>query len=293
MAMINVNRGATSLGIFSEEDVRAGLRTGRFAPTDLGWREGMTNWLPLAQFPEFTAETAGAASAESAPTTAITSSQVATETPIARTGLPWENRQERGLVNAFTETLVMVLTKPADAFQKMRTEGGLGDPLLYALIGGSLGFIVYCLLTFALQSFGGMFGGHNNPFAAMFGAGIGMVLFIILAPLFVALTVFIAAAIIHLCLMLVGGAKKSFETTFRVICFATGSAQPLLIIPFCGGLISGIWGIVVECIGLARAHETDTGRAVLAVLLPVIVCCGGALLFGVMFGVMGALSARH
>jgi hypothetical protein len=292
MAMINVNRGATSLGIFSDEDVRAGLRTGRFAPTDLGWREGMTSWQPLAQFPEFASETAGAAAAQGAPTTAITSSQVATETPIVRTGLPWENRQERGFVNAFTETLVMVLTKPVEAFQIMRTEGGFGDPLLYALIGGSLGFIVYCLLTIALQSVG-MFASRNNPFAAMFGAGIGMVFFIILAPLFVAVTVFIAAAVMHLCLMLVGGAKKSFETTFRVICFATGSAQPLLIIPFCGGLISGIWGIVVECIGLAHGHETDTGRAVLAVLLPVIVCCGGALVLGVMFGVMGALSAQH
>ena len=32
--------------------------------------------------------------------------------------------------------------------------------------------------------------------------------------------------------------------------------------------------MVVNCIGLARAHETDTGRAVLAVFLPVILCCG-------------------
>ena len=67
MAMINVNRGAESLGVFSEEDVRAGLRTGRFAPTDLGWREGMTNWQTLAQFPEF-AEAIGAA----APSTGAT-----------------------------------------------------------------------------------------------------------------------------------------------------------------------------------------------------------------------------
>ncbi len=52
MAMIHVNRGATSLGVFSEEEVREGLRTGRFAPTDIGWREGMANWQPLSQFPE-------------------------------------------------------------------------------------------------------------------------------------------------------------------------------------------------------------------------------------------------
>ena len=78
--------------------------------------------------------------------------------------------------------------------------------------------------------------------------------------------------------MLVGGAKKSYETTLRVVCFATGSTQPLLIVPFCGSFVAGIWGLIVECIGLARAHETDIGRAVLAILLPMMVCCGGAFL---------------
>jgi hypothetical protein len=38
--MIHLNRGATSLGIFSEEEIREGLRSGRFVPGDLGWREG-------------------------------------------------------------------------------------------------------------------------------------------------------------------------------------------------------------------------------------------------------------
>jgi len=52
MAMIHVNRGATSLGVFSEEEVRDGLHTGRFVLTDLGWREGMANWQPLAGFSE-------------------------------------------------------------------------------------------------------------------------------------------------------------------------------------------------------------------------------------------------
>ena len=47
--MIHVNRGATSLGVFSEEEVREGLRTGRFAPSDIGWREGMATWQPLSQ----------------------------------------------------------------------------------------------------------------------------------------------------------------------------------------------------------------------------------------------------
>src|ERR1051326_9356316 len=56
MAMIHVNRGATSLGAFPEEQVREGIRSGRFLPTDLGWREGMASWQPLSQFAEFAAE---------------------------------------------------------------------------------------------------------------------------------------------------------------------------------------------------------------------------------------------
>src|SRR5206468_10917588 len=52
MAMIHVNRGATSLGVFSEEQIREGLRTGRFASSDIGWREGMAAWQPLSRFPE-------------------------------------------------------------------------------------------------------------------------------------------------------------------------------------------------------------------------------------------------
>src|ERR1700754_2636049 len=115
MAMINVNRGAESLGVFSEEDVRAGLRTGRFAPTDLGWREGMTSWQTLAQFPEF-AEAIGAA-APGAGATVAPGGEVLAPAVIARSGLPWENRQQLGLVKAFTDTMIMVLTKPVEAFQ--------------------------------------------------------------------------------------------------------------------------------------------------------------------------------
>ena len=62
--MIHVNRGATTLGVFSEEEVREGLRTGRFAPTDIGWREGMATWQPLSQFPELGAGAAPAPPAQ-------------------------------------------------------------------------------------------------------------------------------------------------------------------------------------------------------------------------------------
>jgi hypothetical protein len=284
MAMIHVNRGATSLGAFSEEEVREGLRTGRFAPADIGWREGMATWQPLSQFPEL------GAVAPAAPPTQI--GAVATpETAAPRSGLPWENRQQRGFFNAFIETLVMVLTKPGEAFTVMKREGGLGEPLIYALIGGCLGGIVSALFSLGFQSIG-LFANRNNSLAAMTGMGIGFGT-IILVPLVIVIILFIWSGLAHLCLMIFGGANQSFETTFRVFAFTQGSAGPLQIIPLCGGLISGIWAIACNCIGLARAQETDTGRAVLAVFSPLILCCGGVLLIAFMFGLGAWGTSQH
>ncbi len=283
--MIHVNRGATSLGAFPEEEVREGLRTGRFASSDLGWREGMPGWKPLSQFSEF------AAAAPAAPPPQIGATSTS-ETAAPRSGLPWEHRQERGFANAFIETLAMVLTKPDQAFRTMKTEGGLAEPLIYALIGGCVGGIVSLLLSLGLQSMG-LFAGQRDAFTAMAGMGIGMIALIVLVPIFIVIGLFIGAAIVHLCLMIVGGANKSFEATFRVLAFSHGSTGPLQIIPVCGGLIAGVWAVVVNCIGLARAHETTTGRAVLAVFLPLVVCCGTGILLAVMFGALGAWSASQ
>jgi len=285
MAMIHVNRGATSLGVFSEEEVREGLRTGRFAPSDIGWREGMATWQPLSQFPELVTAAPAAPPPQAAPL--AVSESVATPT-----GLPWDHRHERGFFNAFVETLVLVLTKPSEAFTAMRREGGLGEPLIYALIGGCVGGVVSFLFSLGLQSVG-FFANRHDAFATMAGMGVGSAVFLILLPLFVVLVLFIGSAVVHVCLMIVGGANQPFETTFRVLAFSHGSTGPLQMIPVCGGMIAGVWALVCNCIGLARAHETDTGRAVLAVFLPVIVCCGGGLLVAFMFGALGAWSASH
>src|SRR5438034_4401197 len=146
MAMIHVNRGATSLGVFSEEEVRQGLRTGRFAPTDIGWREGMANWQPLSQF----AELAGATPA--APPLQTGAASIS-EPAARRGGLPWDERQTKGLLNGFIETLQMVLIKPVAAFTAMKREGGLGEPLLYAAIGGTFGGVFAVTYNFALRLF--------------------------------------------------------------------------------------------------------------------------------------------
>ena len=290
MATYHINRSGTSLGTFSEEDVRAGLRSGRFLGTDLGWREGMAAWQPLAQISEVAQDIPAAGAAVPPPQAASSGSMPPVPAAGARSGLPWDERQRKGFFNAFIETLQMVLTRPAEAFTVMKREGGFGEPLIYGVVGGSVGAIVAFLFSILFRSFG-MFADQRNPLNAMAGMGIGSIGFIILAPLGIAIFLFIVAAVVHLCLMIVGGANQPFETTFRVLAFTHGSTGVLELIPVCGGLIAGVWAIVVNCIGLARAHETDTGKAVLAVFLPLIVCCG--LAFVLMFMVGGLAGLGH
>ena len=224
MATFHINRGGTNLGTFSEDEVRDGLRSGKFFGTDLGWREGMATWQPLAQISEFAQETGpgGAASPQPQFTGASTITPMATIAP--RSGLPWDDRQQRGILRAFFDTLIMVLTKPAEAFAVMKREGGFGEPLMYAIIGGSVGGVD----LFSLQLFAGLGpfarqprksdvadDGRRDPVRCSL-----LFLFHCSSPsgrLF-------RSGIFHLCLMIVGGAKQPFETTFRVVCFAGGSA---------------------------------------------------------------------
>jgi hypothetical protein len=292
MAMIHLARDGANIGSFSKEEVQEGLRTGRFLPTDMAWEEGMPDWRPLAQV------IADKPSAEiPAPEPAgISPLPISSSVPSSQAsggGLPWEHREELGLVKAFFETVSMVLTQPGVAFAAMKTEGDLTSPLLFALIGGSAGMIVALMFQIALHSIGFM----AKRQSALFGMGffgIWAVAYIVLVPVLVILGVFIWSGILHLCLMIVGGAKKPFETTFRVVCFSSGSTNLLSMIPICGGWIACVWNVVLECIGLARSHETDTGKAVLAVFLPLIVCCGGGMLLAILGGFsMLTLFPRH
>jgi hypothetical protein len=286
MAMIHVARDGAKLGEFTLEQVREGLGTGQFKATDLAWQSGMADWRPLS-------EVAGAGTTDpgtAAPALPLAGGGFSTATPAA--GLPWEHREQIGFGKAWFDTVSLLITKPSDAFTMMRPEGGFGGPLVFGLIGGCAGGIISLLFQGAFQSIPGF--GQSNAFDA-FGVGIWtiIVIYAVLMPLFVTVGLFINAALLHLCLMMLGGANRSFETTFRVACFTAGSANLFAMIPICGGIIAMVYHIVLECIGLSRAHPTTTGKALLAIFLPMIVCCGVIVLLIVLAGGLGAVLSRQ
>src|SRR5439155_21863433 len=101
---------------------------------------------------------------------------------------------------------------------------------------------IYFLMTLIIPSL--MTFGDRHGLARLAGLGIGSIFGVILVPCFAVIGTFTASSILHLCLLIVGGVRQSFETTFRVVCFAGGSIDPLLILPFCGGFIVAVWKII-------------------------------------------------
>jgi hypothetical protein len=202
--------------------------------------------------------------------------------PLTRSGPPWENPGPP--MQRYIDTLKGVLIDPVTTFSQMRREGGLQAPLIYYVLGMLIavaGAVLWNILGFGMGIPMGMGGRHEMAGAA---AGLGFVL--IGLPICYVIGLFLGAGILHLLLMLFGGQKYPFETTFRTVAYGHGSALPLGFIPGCGGIIAAIWGIVVLIIGLTHMHETSTGKAAAAVLVPMVLCCA---LFAVFFSVIAAM----
>ena len=94
---IHVARNSSQLGVFTSEEILAGLSAGRFHATDLAWREGMQGWTPLGDWPEFRAVGVPASPGASP----------AAE-PVAST-IPWEQGKSLG---SFFATIKMAIANP-------------------------------------------------------------------------------------------------------------------------------------------------------------------------------------
>jgi len=212
--------------------------------------------------------------------------------PATRTGPPWENPGPP--LQRFIDTMKGVLVDPMNTFANVRREGGLQSPLFYYLIG-ALVAIVGAILWHFLGFGAGMMGMPGGR-GAMAGAAMGLGFLVIGLPICYTIGIFLGSLILHFLLMLFGGQKFPYETTFRATAYAHGSALPLAFIPFCGGVIGSIWGIVVLIIGLAQMQETTIGKSAAAVLVPIVICCGLAFVFMAtimtMFG-LAAAGAAH
>lgn len=205
--------------------------------------------------------------------------------------IPWEE-PGRPFFNGLFETVKLLASSPTEAYRRMPLTGGIGRPLFYAIAVGWVSIAVAVFWNVLLQGLWMPFVESAEDLAgmgAMYGLTVGWgLLMVVLAPLFVVIGVFIAASILHLMLMIVGGASSGFEATVRVVCY-TQTAQLAGIIPFCGGIITLVWTVILYVTGFSTAHRTTQGKAIVAVLLPVVLCCVLGVVLALVAGGLAAL----
>jgi hypothetical protein len=205
---------------------------------------------------------------------------------------PFEDRDAYGgFFPALLQTWVGACFRPTEFFESVGNSQDLTPALLFGVLVGWISVVVGAAWSLVFQAplvpimrqeeIAGLLAGGvaNLVCAGLFGW------------LLVLLGILISGVIVHLFLMLFGGANQGLTMTLRVISYAY-APQIFAVVPFVGWCIASIWMLVLEIIGLAAAHRTDTWRAALAVLAPVILCvCVVGVLYGAV--IVAILTGAH
>jgi hypothetical protein len=169
-------------------------------------------------------------------------------------------------LSRFVDVARRVALHPFRFYAEIPRQGGLFNPLLFAMICAAIGTILEAVLS--LVGVGGTLGLFLDPFDASTGDWIAyaigsLISLLVVVPIFL----FIDAGIIHLLVRLIVGAGNSgFGATFRVVSY---SSVVLLVswIPFIGTLLNILVGSYLQFVGVRQMHETTTGRALAVILV--------------------------
>jgi len=208
-------------------------------------------------------------------------------------GVPWEQREGRGWVNGYVDTVKQVVFEPTAFFTGAGPSRGIADPLLFAWLTAVLGSLPELALRLLVRG-GGMqeqfvqtllssptldepartfitsLVEHGTSAAGMVGTTAGW--WVTFPVVF-----FVSAGILHVCALVCGAGKQGFEATVRALGY--GWAPLLLTVVPC---LPALYATVLWGLGLQHLQRTTPGRATMALLLPGLLlslcCCGLSLL---------------
>jgi len=272
-----INRAGQNLGTYTIEEVQRGLDQGQFVATDLAWQEGMESWKPLSEFPGVRIPAAPVEPAAPAYPTPPPSEAIVPSASRPDVAPAWERRPGVKLFPAFFMTIRDVLFEPHLTFPRMPVDGRLAPPttfllmlqLTVGLISFALGMIVEVPYYSQTWSRSEELRNINFPiWMLVILIPIGYVLLVAVGLAFN----FLMVGIHHGVLMLLGGANKGYDATYKVVCYSY-SAHAFGLIPFCGSIASIVFYFVASIIGLSKVHGTEGWKAAVAMLAPYLLCC--------------------
>jgi hypothetical protein len=168
----------------------------------------------------------------------------------------------------FSEKVKGFLLEPSKTFDASKGDT-LNEALKYYVL---LAVIFSALLALLFAIAATLFGSMMGRFGMLLGTGAGMagalVIFVMFLVLWI-ISAFVSGAILHIFVYIVGG-RKGISQTIKAVMY--GSTPSLLLgwIPFINYL-AWIWSLVLEILGIRQLQELTTGRAILAVLIPIII----------------------
>jgi hypothetical protein len=289
MAMIHVNRNRETLGKFTDQEVADGLKSGRFLPADLAWKEPMPTWQPLSTFTDLPE-----------------ASEENTEPPVQVAELSstiepaWERPDGLSVGGAF-ETVRQIFSNPTSTFKNLPASGPMRRAFFYFLIFSVLGSSLAISYDFLASSINpdafldrlAQFPpvqaevrklmelvGTQKAISTIFISSM------VAQPFFLMGWIFVASLMSHFFLMLAGAAEKGYASTFRALAYAFGTGFLLQVMPLVGVPLSWVAFLVFGCIAVKEVHGTSLLRVGLAFLLMIVLSCGLLMALGLVVGFM-------
>lgn len=178
-------------------------------------------------------------------------------------GVPWESKTG-GMFSSLLKTIKEVLFAPKRFFSVMDPGGKTSYPLSFAVITGTVTVLVSLFLqsSFIMSSLSRV----NVPYLAWLAGPILFVVAAIVTPFLWILALYVWTAVVHVSLVILRGNTYPYRTTLKVLAYSNAT-QLWSIIPVVGGVIGGIWGIVVNVIGLSTVHNISKVKAFFALFL--------------------------
>jgi len=189
-------------------------------------------------------------------------------------GTPWEGARASFPADLF-RSWMDVMTRPGEFFRMMDPEIPFVRPLVFYLLFIVLGAGLNALSSLAF------------PADEMFRPYIWLMFF--LSPFTGLLALLINTGITHLGVRLFIPSAKPIHVTGRVMCYAAATSV-LTIVPWLGWLVGAIWSFVLMIVGIRWTHGATFGRAVAAVVVPVVVIVAGLTMLVLMLGMFLALA---
>lgn len=177
----------------------------------------------------------------------------------------WETKG--GVFSRWWRTMLSATFHPRRFMRSLPREGGYAKPIAFVYMMFVQALLV-AVVVLAIAGFGAAVGGEQLAKSDIRKAAVLVLVSIPLGYVASAAWAFLASGFWHLMARL-AGSKAGFQSTFRMISYASGTMAWGLI-PGVGKLVQLVSGSILLYHGFRRVHGLTRGRALLAFAMPVV-----------------------